>query len=89
MSSRNVRGRVASAVFLNAILSWQSLLTVILTVILAVAVPMPFAWWQWWFWLILGAIAEVALIISKVTDAEAAEAAVEREFTEQYDLKQI
>lgn len=89
MSSRNVRGRVASAVFLNAILSWQSLITVLLTVILFVAVPMPFAWWQPWFWLIAGAIAEVALIISKVTDAEAAEAAVEREFTEQYDLKQI
>jgi hypothetical protein len=46
-------------------------------------------WWQAWFWLALGAIAEVALIVSKVTDPEAAQEAVEREFTEQYDLKEI
>lgn len=89
MSSRNVRGRVAGAVFLNAILSWQSLLTVLLTAVLFVAVPQPFEWWQAWFWLVLGAIAEVALIVSRVTDPDAAEAAVEREFAEHYDLRQI
>ena len=89
MSSKSVRGRAASAVFLNAILSWQSLLTVLITAVLFVAVPTPFAWWQSWFWLVLGAIAEVALIVSKVTDPEAAQAAVEREFTEQYDLREI
>jgi hypothetical protein len=89
MTSRNVRGRVASAVLLNAILSWQSLLTLVITAVLIVAVPQPFGWWLPWFWLVLGAIAEVALIVSRVTDPEAAQAAVEREFNEQYDLKQI
>lgn len=89
MADKNVRGRVASAVLLNAILSWQSVLTLVLTAVLFVAVPAPFEWWLPWFWLVLGAIAEVALIISRVTDPEAAQAAVEREFTSQYDLKEI
>jgi hypothetical protein len=89
MSDRNVRGRVAGAVLLNAILSWQSLLTVLITAVLVVAVPQPFDWWLPWFWLVLGAIAEVALIVSRVTDPDAAQAAVEREFTGQYDLKDI
>lgn len=89
MTQRNVRGRVASAVLLNAILSWQSLLTVLLTAVLFFVAPQPFEWWQAWFWLVLGAAAEIALIVSRVTDPDAAQAAVEREFTEQYDLRQI
>jgi hypothetical protein len=89
MANKNVRGRVAGAVLLNALLSWQSILTLVITAVLFFAVPQPFDWWLPWFWLVLGAIAEVALIVSRVTDPEAAREAVEREFTGQYDLKAI
>jgi hypothetical protein len=92
MSNTNndpVRQRALGAVLTSAVVRWESLLTLLLTVILYVAVPQPFDWWQPWFWLIAGGVAEMALIASALTDEDATGAAVAREFEQQFDLRAI
>jgi hypothetical protein len=84
-----IRQRAFGAVLTNALLRWESLLTILLTIILYVAVPQPFEWWQSWFWLAGGALAELALVVSVLTDPEAAKAAVAREFEQRFDLRAI
>jgi hypothetical protein len=88
-ASDPIRQRALGAVISSAVLRWESLLTVLLTVILYVAVPQPFPWWQDWFWLVGGLVAEVALVAATLTDQEAAQAAVAREFASRFDLRTI
>lgn len=83
------RRRAFGAVLSNALLRWESLLTIVLTFVLYFAVPQPFPFWENWFWLVGGAIAELALIASVLTDQEAARQAVAREFEAKYDLRRI
>lgn len=88
-TTREIRQRALGAVLANAFLRWESIVTILLTVILFLFVPQPFPWWQDWFWLLAGAIAEIALVASTLTDADAAQAAVAREFENRYDLRAI
>ena len=88
-SSDGVRQRALGAVLSNAFLRWESLVTILLTVILFLFVPQPFPWWQDWFWLVGGAIAEVALVAATLTDQEATQQAVAREFANKFDLRGI
>ncbi|HLV36335.1 MAG TPA: hypothetical protein VKY59_14505 [Spirillospora sp.] len=88
-SSDEVRQRALGAVLRNAIFRWESLVTVLLTGMLFVAVPQPFPWWQDWFWLVGGLVAEAALVIATLTDEQAAQQAVAREFASRYDLRTI
>ncbi len=88
-SSDQIRRRALGAIVSNAFLRWESLLTILLTIILYVAVPQPFPWWQDWFWLVGGAIAELALVAATLTDEQAAQQAVAREFANRYDLRVI
>lgn len=88
-STDKVRERALGAVISNAIVRWESLVTLLLTAILYVGVPQPFPWWQDWFWLVGGAIAEIALVAATLTDPEAAKVAVAREFASQFDLRAI
>ena len=85
----SVRNRAVGAVLQNAILSWQTALTLIVTAILFLFVPLPFPWWADWMWLVAGAAAEIALIASNLSNPEAATAALNREFEAKYDLGQI
>lgn len=89
MSEQSVRSRVTGAVLQNAILSWQTALTLIVTAVLFLFVPLPFEWWAQWMWLVAGAAAEIALIASNLTNPEAATIALNREFEAKYDLGQI
>ncbi len=89
MPENEVRNRALGAILTNAILSWQILVTFILTGILMVVVPQPFDWWQPWFWAVGGAIAALAFVVSNLTDPEASQAAVAREFESRFDLRQI
>lgn len=89
MADNNVRNRAVGAVILNALTRWESLLTIGLTAGLVIAQPTPFPWWQPAFWLVGGAIAEVALVISAITDPNAARQAVAREFEQKFDLRQV
>lgn len=88
-SSGQVRNRAFGAILTNAIVRWESLLTVVMTGILFFAFPQPFEWWQPWFWLVAGGIAEVALIASHLTDPAAAQQAVAREFEQRFDMNEV
>ncbi len=87
--AQSVRGRALGAVLQNAILSWQTLITVMITAILFLFVQNPIAGWQPWFWLVAGVIAELAFIASNLTNPEATAEALAREFEAKYDLGQI
>jgi hypothetical protein len=89
MTDSPVRRRAFGAILRNAIFSWQSFITIAITAVLFVAFPTPFPFWQPWFWLIAGVIAEAALVISAMSDPEAAQKAVAREFQGKYDLARI
>jgi hypothetical protein len=84
-----VRERALGAILTNAVVRWESLVTLAVTGILFLFVPHPFPWWEPWYWLVAGAIAEGALIASALTDPEAAQEAVSREFESRYDLNEI
>jgi hypothetical protein len=85
-----VRERAVGAIVRNAVFSWQTALTLALTLILFFFVQItniPF--WQQWFWLVLGGIAEAAFIISALTDPDATQRAIAGEFENKYDLRPI
>lgn len=83
------RGRALGAIFRNALFRWESVVTIALTAILYLFFKEPFPWWQDWFWLVGGAVAEGALVLSALTDPEAASIAVAREFENKFDLSKI
>jgi hypothetical protein len=89
-----VRDRALGAVLSNALLRWESVVTILITVILflfvgADKISLPVIGWQNWYWLVLGALAEIALVVSTLTDPEAATQAVAREFEQKIDLRDI
>ncbi|MCX7839089.1 MAG: hypothetical protein N2559_06490 [Anaerolineae bacterium] len=65
----NLRSRATTAIITYAIFRWESAATIALTILLAYFVPRPFEWWQWWYWLIIGGVAEIAIIITSIQDA--------------------
>jgi len=88
----NARQKVFGALLTNALLRWESLVTIMVTAILFLFVQdvnVPIVEWQPWFWLVLGALAETALIASTLTDPEATEQALAEDFERQYDLRNI
>lgn len=89
-NSSNVRSRAFGALLATAVLRWESIVTIAMTAILFLFVgDVGIAGWQPWFWLVAGAIAEGALILSSLTDPEAAQQAISREFESKYDLRDI
>jgi hypothetical protein len=86
-----IRQRALGAVFKNAVLSWQVGFTLVFTALLFlfvdVSATLPF--WQDWFWLVLGGLAAAGFVGATMTDPQAAQEAVTREFEKQYDLGQI
>lgn len=86
------RQRVFGQLLQHAVLRWESLVTILVTAILFLFVQdvsLLGIDWQPWFWLVLGGIAEAALIASTLTDPEAAEEAMAANFERQYDLGDI
>lgn len=90
-SSQQIRQRATQAVLRNAILSWQTVLTAIVSIALYFFAgdTVSFDFWQPWFWLVGGGLAEVAWIAASVTDPEAARLAVSREFERKFDLHEV
>lgn len=93
MSERNeARRKVFSALAMNAIMRWESVITLLITMILFIGVgefallgiTLPA-----WTWLILGGAAEAALVYTTLTDPEEAEEALARDFESKYDLGQV
>jgi hypothetical protein len=89
MARDEIRQRAFGAMLANAFLRWESLVTIVLTAILFLFVQDPFPWWQNWFWLVGGAVAESALVLSILSDPDAAQEAISRQFESQYDLSNV
>lgn len=85
----NVRQRAFNALLTSTLLSWQTAVTVIVTAILFLFVKEPFPFWQDWFWLVLGAIAQAAYTVTTITDPQATQKLLARQFENQYDLNKI
>jgi hypothetical protein len=88
-ANSELRQRAFGAILANAIFRWETAATVALAAGLYFLVPEPFPWWQSWYWLVGGAIAELALIGSTLTDPQAANEAIAKEFEGKYDLRNI
>jgi len=89
---QKVREKVFFTLVQHALLRWESLATLLITLILFLFVndiSVAGIEWQPWFWLVLGALAEGTLIASTVTDPEEVEEAMSREFESQFDLAEI
>lgn len=88
----NARQKVFGSLLANALLRWESLVTILVTAILFLFVndiTLLGIDWQPWFWLVLGGLAETALVASTLTDPEATEQALAEDFERQYDLRNI
>ena len=86
------RQKVLGALLTNALLRWETLVTLMVTAILFLFVgdvSLPFIEWQPWFWLVLGGLAEIVLVASALTDPEATEQALAEDFEREYDLRNI
>jgi hypothetical protein len=88
----NVRRKVLGTLMLNALLRWETFVTLLISMILFIGVgdfqllslTLPA-----WFWLVLGGAAEGALIWSTLTDPEETQQAIAREFESKYELAHI
>ena len=91
-ANSDARQKVIGALLANALLRWETLVTVMVTAILFLFVQdvsLPFLEWQPWFWLVLGGLAESVLVASTLTDPEATEQALAEDFEREYDLRNI
>jgi hypothetical protein len=84
-----IRRKATGAVLRNAVLSWQVAITLIMTAILYFFVPIDLPFWQQWFWLVGGALAAAGFVGATLTDPEAAQDAVARQFASKYDMSKI
>lgn len=92
MADETLRQRALGAVLRNAVFSWQVAFTIVFTLILYVGqvdVANILPIWQDWMWLAGGAAAAIAFILATLTDPQAAQEAITREFEKQYDLGRI
>jgi len=89
---QKARNRVLGTLLMNAVLRWESFVTLLITMILFISVgdftlagiSLPAV-----FWLLLGGVAEGALVWSTLTDPEEAQQAMARDFESKYDLGDI
>ncbi len=88
---QQIRQRATQAVIRNSVLSWQTVLTVSVSVLLFLFAgdSVSFDFWQPWFWLIGGGLAEIAWVVASVTDPQAIRAMVVRELERKVDLNSI
>lgn len=84
-----VRQQAVGAVLQRAIFSWQVAVTVVFTLLLFGLAPQPFDFWQNWFWLVGGGLTAGAFVLATLTDEEAMQEAIARQFEQQFDLNQI
>ena len=77
------------ALFKNAIFRVESALMVGGTILASVFLPNAIHWLPWWLWSLLGAVGEVAVIISSLTDKAEQQKVVESLFREKYSTAGI
>lgn len=85
-----IRRKALGAVFQNAVFSWQVAVTLLITLLLFFFVPLTaIGFWQQWMWLVLGGLAAAGFIGATLTDPEAAQEAVAKQFARKYDVNTI
>lgn len=87
--TKELKQRAGKAIVAHAFFRLESALTIVLTILLAFFLPHPFPWWRWWFWVVLGAVAEVLIVYTSITDERTAEKVVARMLREEYDPSSI
>lgn len=73
----------------RAVYRWESAVIIALTLILYVLVKPTFPFWQQWFWLVLGALGEIGLVWTSLTDPEFRARAVGEMFREKFNARSI
>jgi hypothetical protein len=86
---RELEKRASRAILIRSIYRWESAAIIALTLILLFLVPAPLPFWQPWFWLVLGALGELALVWTSVTDPEFRAKAVAEMFREKFKPQEI
>ena len=81
--------KATRAILTRSIYRWESAVIIGLTLILFALVRPPFAFWQQWFWLALGALGEVGLVWSSLTDPEFRARAVAEMFREKFKARDV
>jgi len=81
--------RATRAILTRSIYRWESAVIISLALILFALVQPPFNFWQQWFWLVLGALGEVSLVWSSLTDPEFRTKAVTEMFREKFKAHDI
>ena len=90
--SDNPRNRIMGTLIQHAIFRWETLVTLIITAMLFLMVgdvSIAGAELPSWIWLVLGGVAEGALVFSALSDPEETEEALAREFESRYETSQI
>ncbi len=91
--SEELRERATKALISYAFFRWESAVTLALTLILTVLFPDPFRgllpFWRWWFWLVLGLIAEVAIVVTTIYDPQVRERVVVEMFRVHFNPREI
>ncbi len=91
-ANTEARQKVFGTLLASAMLRWETLVTLMVTIILFLFVQdvsLPFMEWQPWYWLALGGLAEAVLVASTLNDPEATEQALAEDFEREYDLRNI
>ena len=90
---QELRKRASKALISYAVFRWESAVTLALTLILSILLPDPFAgalfFWRWWFWVVLGALAEVLIILTSIYDPKVREQVVGQMFRQKFDPREI
>ena len=91
-ANNEARQKVFGTLLANALLRWETLVTLMVTLILFLFVrdvSLSFIEWQPWFWLVLGGLTQTVLVASTLADPEATEQALAEDFEREYDLRNI
>jgi hypothetical protein len=81
--------KATRTILTRSVYRWESAVIIGLTLILFALVHPPFGFWQQWFWLVLGALGEVGLVWSSLTDPEFRAQAVAEMFREKFNARDI
>ncbi len=80
-----IRTRATSAILTHAFFRFESAATIAITILLAYFVQHPFDWWQWWYWLVIGAVAEIAIIVTSIQDIDTGAQVVSEMLREEFN----
>ena len=84
-SADELKRRATKAIIGYAFFRIESALTIALSILLAFFLPRPLAWWRGWYWLALGAIFEVLIVYTSLTDEKTGQKVVADMLRDRYD----